>query len=236
MKKSNYLVFFFIKFLFFSAVSFSQKNIEKYFDEVIQAENLPMSNGKLYTNNYKTTDTYPFYQDAYSKESISYKNESYDAINLKYDIFRDVLIFRPYGKSEKFGIELILENVNSFTLKNKKFVNLSLQINKNYNFIKGYYEENYKSDKLSFYIKHIKVNIDFIENKQIYKSFQSQNEYLLFTNNNFYKIKDVKEVIKIFPSLEKEIYQFEEEYSFLLRTNKDEFFEKLIKKISTLIQ
>lgn len=236
MKKSIYSILFFINFLFFSVNSFSQKDIKNYFDEVIQGENLPMSNGKLYTNTYKTTDTNPFYQELYSKGSLLYKNESYGDISLKYDVFRDVLIFRPYGSSEKFGIELIIENVNSFTLKNKKFVNLSQQTNYSHSFIKGYYEENHKSDKLSFYIKHKKENIAFIKDKQIYSSFKNQNEYLLLSNSDFHKIRDVKDVIKLFPYLEKEIYQFEEEYVLLLKTNKDEFFEKLIKKVSTLIQ
>ena len=236
MEKSNHFFLFFINFLFFSTISFSQNTIENYFDEVIQKENLPMSNGKLYTNTFKTTDTHQFYADTYSKEMISYENQNYDAVNLKYDIFRDILIFRPYGESEKFGIELIFENVNSFTLKNKKFVNLGTQINNNVNFIKGYYEESLKNDKISFYIKHKKDEISFVKNKQIHSSFEKNNEYMLLVNGEFHKVKNVKDVIKIFPALEKEIYQFEVDNDLILRANKDDFFEKLIKKISILIQ
>lgn len=236
MKISNLSILFLVNFIFISGVSFSQKNIQNYYDEFIQGENLPMSNGKLFINTYKTTNTNAFYQDLYSKGSILYKSESYNDISLKYDIYKDILIFRPYGESEKFGIELIVENVNSFTLKDKKFVNLSKQTNYKHSFIKGYYEENLKTDQLSFYIKHKKVNSAFINNKQVFSNFETQNEYLLLSNSNFHQIRDVKDVKKLFPTLDNEINQFEIENQLILRANKDDFFEKLVKKISTLIQ
>lgn len=222
--------------MFFSFLSYSQKNIESYFDEIIRKENLTISNGKLFVNNYKTTETDQFYTNKYSSETLNYKNETYTNINIKYDIHRDILIFKPYGESENFGIELIAENVHSFTLKNKTFINLSILTKDSIDFVKGFFEENYRSEKLSFYIKHKKETKEFINNQRIFNSFHNYNRYVIFFNNNYYEIKNSKDLIKIFPSLKKDIKQFNDENNSLLRENKDVFFEKIIKKISALNQ
>lgn len=236
MKKTIIPILFFIYSMFFSFLSYSQKNIESYFDEIIRKENLTISNGKLFVNNYKTTETDQFYTNKYSSETLNYKNETYTNINIKYDIHRDILIFKPYGESENFGIELIAENVHSFTLKNKTFINLSILTKDSIDFVKGFFEENYRSEKLSFYIKHKKETKEFINNQRIFNSFHNYNRYVIFFNNNYYEIKNSKDLIKIFPSLKKDIKQFNDENNSLLRENKDVFFEKIIKKISALNQ
>ena len=236
MKKTTILILFFTYFLFFSLISYSQENIERYFDEIIKRENLTISNGKLFSNDFKTTETDQFYNTKYSLETLVYNNEIYNYVNLKYDIYRDVLIFRPYGESEKFGIELILENVNSFTIKNKLFVNLSNHTKDSLDFVKGYFEENFKNEKISFYIKHKKETKEFINNQKIFNNFQNSNKYVLFYDTKFYEIRNTKDIRRIFPYFEKELSQFEEENSLLLKNDKDAFFEKMIKKTSTLLK
>lgn len=236
MKKTIIPILFFIYSMFFSFLSYSQKNIESYFDEIIRKENLTISNGKLFVNNYKTTETDQFYANRYSSETLKYKNETYTNINIKYDIHRDILIFKPYGESENFGIELITENVHSFTLKNKTFINLSILTKDSIDFAKGFFEENYKSEKLSFYIKHKKETKEFINNQRIFNSFLNYNQYVLSFNNNYYEIKSTKDLMKMFPDLKKDIKQFNDENNSLLKENKDVFFEKMIKKISASIQ
>lgn len=236
MKKKDFKILIFSCYLLFSLISYSQNNIESYFDNTLKKENLEISNGKLFTNNFKTLETDQFYTTEYSIETIQYKNQTYTDVYLKYDIYRDVLIFRPFGESENFGVELISEYVNSFTLKNKTFINLSLITNDSIDFIKGYFEENFKSGKINFYIKHKKETKELINNQRLYNSFLNYNRYILSSNNNFYEIKNTKDLIKIFPSLKKDIKQFSNENFLLLRTDKDAFFEKMIKKISTLIQ
>lgn len=236
MKKTIISILFFTYFIFFSFLSYSQKNIESYFDEILRKENLTISNGKLFVNNYKTTETDQFYNNKYLSETLSYKNETYRNINLKYDIFRDILIFKPYGESENFGVELITKNVDSFTIKNKQFVNLGNRTKDSIEFVKGFFEENYKSEKLSFYIKHKKETKEFIDNQRIFNSFLNYNKYVLSFNNNYYEIKSAKDLMKIFPDLKKDIKEFNDENNSLLKENKDAFFEKMIKKISALIQ
>lgn len=236
MKKTIIPILYFSYFIFFSFLSYSQKNIESYFDENIRKENLVISNGKLFVNNYKTTETDQFYNNKYSSETLTYNNEIYKNINLKYDIFRDILIFKPYGESENFGVELITNNVNSFTIKNKLFVNLGNLTKDSIGFTKGYFEENYKGEKICFYIKHKKETKEFVNNQRIFNSFLNYNRYVILSNNNYYEIKSAKDLIKIFPELKKDIKQFSDENNSLLKENKDAFFEKMIKKISALIQ
>lgn len=236
MKNKAFKKIIFTSYLLFSLISYAQNSVESYFDNELKKENLVISNGKLFTNSFKTLETDQFYTTKYSIETLQYKNQTYADVSLKYDIHRDILIFRPFGESENFGIELISEHVNSFTLKNKTFVNLSLATNDSIDFVKGYFEENFKSEKINFYIKHKKDTKEFINNQRIYNRFQNYNRYILSLNNVFYEIKNTKDLIKIFPSLKKDLKQFSNENASLLKTDKDAFFEKMIKKISTLIQ
>lgn len=221
--------------MFFNFIGYSQSNIYDYFDKAIGKENIAISNGKMFMNTFRTLDTDQFYNSKFSIETIVYENESYNNVNLKYDILRDILIFRPYGESENFGIELIGRNVNSFSLRGKKFVNLSLFTNATASFVKGYYEENTTSDKVSFYIKHKKETKEVISNLGVYNSFQNYNEYVVLYNDSFSQIKKAKDLVKIFPTLTDEIKTFETENNTLLKTDRELFFEKLIKKINSLI-
>lgn len=236
MNRSVYFIFFFILLQFFNSNAHAQTSVAAYFDAQIKKENLAVSNGKLFTNTFKTIDTDQFYASTFSSETIVYKDQAYADVELKYDLFRDVLIFRPYGKSENFGIELMLTNVNAFTLQKKTFVNLSHFTQNRIPFVKGYYEERFTSEKINLYIKHRKETKEFISNQRVFNSFLNYNKYLIYSNQTFYEVTSIKDIVKIFPNLKKELTEFKEANTSLYKKDKDSFFENVTKKISTLLQ
>lgn len=227
IKKCYSLIFTTI--LLLSSSLYSQDKIEDFFDNAVGKDNLPLSNGKLFSNDYKTTEINQFFFPIYSIENITYKNQTYSNVTLKYDLYRDIVIYRPYGKSENFGIELIPEDVNSFTINNNKFIKLS-------GIYKGYYEEKIIGNKINLYIKHKKEIRDFVKDKLVYYNFILKNEYVIEYENNLYTIKTKKDLIEIFKENKNEITAFFKKNSNLFNENKTLFFEKIIQQLENNIK
>ena len=108
--------------LIFSLNCYSQnKNIVKHNDSLVGNENLPINNGLVYYNKYKITSekTSQFLENKYNLGIVKYNGETYFDINLKYDVFEDVLIFKP---TTQLAIEtcFISKQVDYFILKDKK--------------------------------------------------------------------------------------------------------------------
>ena len=235
MNIKSYYNFIFTVILLINCNLYSQNKIEDLFDTTVGKENLPLNNGVFYFNTLKTLNTHQFYHsNKYSSENLIYDNQFYNTVNLKYDSYRDVLVFKPYGESENFGIVLIQQKVSNFTLNNRNFVNLSLVTNDSLRDVKGYYEENVKGKYFTFYIKHKKDRREFIKNQVTYTDFEIYNEFLILKDNSYYPIKSKNNVTSLFPTFKKEINTFYNDNSKLSKDNKTEFYEKLFRFIDQL--
>lgn len=235
MKKKTCSQLFFIIILLLNSTLYSQNKIEEFFDNTVGKENLPLNNGFFYFNTFKTLDTHQFYHiNKYSQGELIYDNQFYNTVNLKYDIFNDAIIFKPYGESENFGIILIKDKVLQFTLNNRKFINLNLVTKDTIKNIRGYYEENFKGKEFLFYIKHKKDRRDFIKNQIFYSDFDIYNEFLIFTKGEYFEINGKKDLTILFPNYKKEINIFYSENSKLAKDNKTEFYEKIVRFIDQL--
>ncbi|MFN7043802.1 MAG: hypothetical protein ACK4M1_01285 [Flavobacterium sp.] len=235
MTIKTYYNFIFTVFLLINSSLYSQNKIEDFFDNSVGKENLPLNNGTFYFNTFKTLNTHQYYHtNKYSVGTLVYDNQYYNTVNLKYDSFRDVLVFKPFGESENFGIILISEKVLHFTINNKNFTNLSFITKDSLKNVKGYYEENLKGKDFTFYIKHKKDRREFIKNQVVYADFGIYNEFLIFKSNIYHPIKSKKDVTILFPIHKKEINTFYSDNSKLSKDNKTEFYEKLFRFIDHL--
>lgn len=222
-------------FLLSNTKIYSQNNIEDLFDNVVGKENLPLNNGPFYFNTFKILNSHQFYHvNKYLQGSLIYENQYYNTVNLKYDNYRDALIFKPYGESENFGVILLKEKVFQFTLNNRNFINLGLITKDSLKNVKGYYEENVIGKDFTFYIKHKKEKRELIKNQITYSDFDIYNEFLLLSNKNYYSISSKKDIITLFPKYKKEINTFYNENSKLAKDNKTEFYEKIFRFIDNL--
>lgn len=222
-------------FLLLHLNSFSQVKIEDFFDNSIGKENLPLNNGAFYFNTFKTLTTHQFYQtNKYVLGNVTYDNQFYNTVNLKYDNYKDILIFKPYGESENFGIILVPNEISKFQINNKNFINLGLITKDSLKNVSGYYEENLNAKNFTFYIKHKKDRREFIKNQIIYNDFEIYNEFLILTNKTYNSIKSKKDIINLFPTYKKEISTFFTENSKLAKDNKTAFYEKIFRFINNL--
>lgn len=235
MKLKVSLILLFIIFHSQHTTLYAQNKTEDYFDTVVGKENLPLNNGAFYFSTYKTLDTHPFYNsNKFSIGSIIYDEQLYNNVNLKYDNHRDILVFKPYGETENFGIILTEKMIKEFTLQNKHFINLSLITKDSIKSIQGFYEENWQGSNFIFFIKHKKDRREYIKDNVIYNEFGIYNEFLVAKNNSYFIINSKKNITDLFKEQEKEIRAFYDDNSKLSKENKTSFYEKLFRYIDQL--
>ncbi|WP_431243875.1 hypothetical protein ACQ9BO_05060 [Flavobacterium sp. P21] len=172
-QKKNILFIVFGLFLNILSI-YSQNNsnntsIQNLFDKTIGNENLAIYNGPRYVNQYRSLDNTHCYflSGNYSSGILDYQNQTYNNVDLKYDIHNDILVLKPIGKFDYLGINTIKQNVASFKIYDKKFINI------NYNnpscpvFMNGYYQEILFSEAIALYIKHHKNRSTVIDHRSI---------------------------------------------------------------------
>lgn len=216
--------------LLFSISLFSQeKAIVKQNDSIIGNPSLPLNNGIIYHNKYKNTlkNTSQFFENKYRKGTICYNNQTYFDVNLKYDVFDDLVFYKP---TTKIGLEanLITKQVDYFIYANKKFKQLNyFDITEKY----GFFEEIEINKNIILYIKYKKVCKEDLSLGKIAYTFYDSKLYYILYNNQLLEISSKSSITTIFPNLKKEINTFYKENSKIKDTNIQQFYQSLFKTI-----
>lgn len=231
------LVILFCGIIFFSSLNLKAQTKEDYlttYDSIISKESLILANGLFHFNNYRVNDNKDIYYNSqhFVKGSLNYLDQIYYDLYLKYDAYNDELIFKPTGKSEKTGINLIKSNISRFKINDLTFVNLDKLNKEGDESIKGFYEERIKNNILSFYIKHSKSKREVFVNKEIFVEFTDESEFILYIDNSFHKINSKNSIIKLFPDKKKIINEYFINNSELKKKDKTLFFNNLFQNIS----
>lgn len=237
MKKLQKELLFIILFVLFlnSPKIFSQNNNEvvtyNWFDKNFGKESLDFNNGSGHLNFDKTVnDHHRYYNtDEFKNSYIIYEGQSYFNLDLKYDIFNDQLVVRPYIESSYIQINILKEKVDSFKIENEKFINLK-QIPTN--FKSGYYEEIIIGNNTVLYIKYYKEKENVIKDNYVLIDYKPHFDYLLLKDNKFTLINDKKEIIKLYPDQKRKTNDFFLMNKDLRKTNQVLFMKNLIKYIN----
>lgn len=208
------------------------KEFIKQKDSILGYDNLPYQNGVEYINRYPATsyNTSQFLENKYNPSLLSYKNQIYIDVNLKYDVFDDLLLFKS---NTQFFLEtnFITKQIDYFILKNKKFKKIETESeNKNTTTV-GFYEEIDINSKCTLYAKYKKTVKTEITNNEIFYHFYDYKIYYLFYNNALQEIGSKSDVIQLFPNLKKEIKAFYDKEKKLKETNIQLFYQNLFKTI-----
>ncbi len=223
--------------LFFSISVFSQKSdhqsLYEQFDTAIGKQNLSIYNGTIHINTFKSiNNTHRYYNsDKYVSGFISYEGQAYTDVALKYDLLNDIVIIKVQGDNNKLGINSITDKTESFSIYGKKFVNL------NYNsvapkFVSGFYEEEILNDKITFYTKYNKYNIEVLQSNGVFYKFEESQTFVFRFQNNYYQLGSKTDAVAIFPKLEKDIDAFYEKNTALENAGKKLFYKTLLNNIS----
>ena len=187
----------------------AQTPIHDWFDSKIGKENLDINNGKLLLNYDRVFNKVDrFFYSEYKSGSVIYDDQVYNNMILNYDVVNDDLILKPNGEFDKAPIIINKYKVKSFSINQKVYVNLNYDQPNLPEFINGFYEESYKGDNISFYVKHSKIKKDLINDINLYDDFIKKSSYFIAYKNTFYSISSKKSVIAIFPEYKKSINEY----------------------------
>lgn len=238
-KKAIYLSLFasILNISYLHSQSDEKSSLYDYFDQTVGKDNLNINNGIVHSEPFRPiAGKNRYYTEEFNIGDISFEDQIYSNVNLKYDILLDQVIYKQNGASENLPINLITEKVDYFFIKNKKFVNLKEESVQFPSIIKGFYEETYIGDNVSLYIKHTKEKVKSLQSDVIYYNFIYKISYILKYNNYFYKVETEKDFKKIFPNFKKEINSIYSTDKKLERSNKPQFMENLTKQINGLLK
>lgn len=194
--------------------NYSQNSVDNSlyakFDSIVGQENSGLNNGGLHTNPYRTIgdNNMYFIIDKFSNESIVYNGHPYFNVNLKYDIYRDQVIYSPYVQSNHIAINLSQESISSFSFHKKTFVNLTHKKTTTQDFIKGFYEEIVVGSEIILYIKYKKNIKKIAGNEFTYYEFREYNNFIIKYKESFYKMDSKEEAITQFPKYKDEINNY----------------------------
>ena len=206
----------------------------KWFDTVIGAANLALNNGSIHSNPYKTIGENSMYYmaDKYTIGNIHYDGQTYYDVSLKYALYNDELILNPYGESNRIGIVLIQDKVDSFSINGKNFVKINKNNSSLTDFATGYYETSPIGENFIFYIKHLKDIHKRIDGNGLYYNFTEKNQFFIKYKTLFYTINSKSDIIKIFPEYKKQINEFYSSNRKILKSDENQFMEDLMKHIN----
>jgi hypothetical protein len=222
--------------LFLNATyGFSQSTVRpayESFDAVIHIQNTGLANGTEYieqhivkNNKHKYLDT-PQYQTG----TVVYEGQPYFDVDLKYNIYDDLLIVRIPTTGGSAAFELHKEKVSSFTIKNSSFIS----VKKTQNAKPRFYEVLLDGDHFYLLKKHLKKARKHLDQNFTYFEFEKDSpEYLLSINGDYHNVNSRKSIRKLFPDQEEQIRNFYRSNSSLQKSDPDTFLTLLFKDLAS---
>ncbi|OOG70427.1 hypothetical protein, partial [Flavobacterium sp. A45] len=212
----------------------SEISLYTKFDSIVGKENLGINNGTLHSNLFRIISKNQRYyiKDEFSIGQLIYDNQIYLNINLKYDLLDDQLVFKHKGQTDNLSINLNRNKINFFIIKNKKFINMDLDLSLKPDFIKGLYEENFIGNEISLYIKHYKERKEINQSDGIYSDYLNHNIFVIKNKKTFYRIETKRDLKKILPEYSKIINDYYNINSKLESIDKLQFMEGLVRYIN----
>ncbi len=221
----------------FSLKAQQSQSLYSYFDRSVGLKNLGINNGPIHQNPFRVSDqSHRYYgNDKYILGDVIYDGQPYADENLKYDIFKDVLVVKINDPNNLLGIDLINAKTESFVLDQKTFVNLD-RLAKKPGFVKGYYEIYRPESPIALYIKYRKDQIEVLRSDGLFYKYQNAFDFVIAYQGNFHKINDERDLARIFPSHDSAI----RDYAYVNRdtqlSNPPQFMKIMADYVNNLIQ
>lgn len=199
--------------LFFLKSSFSQsvskdsvshevKNAIDIYKRYI-ADNAPVYNGQQYLYYTFKMQGNPYFETGdFSNGWVSYNGRKYDSLLLIYDVERnDVVVLGP---SKIYGIIMLNQFIDSFSLQGHKFISLQEDHRENlYN--TGFYDLLYKGRNVQLLERHMKEKVPTIEDNRVVIVFNTRNHFYIHKKGLYYLVSKKKDIFRVFADKEREL-------------------------------
>lgn len=231
------LLFFFILFTnFFSA--FGQTSIKSdstylWFDQIVGIENTGLVDGVEYEEEHRVINekTKFFKSRDFLAGTVTYKNQSYFGLQIKYDVHENDVLVRLPNRIGGTTLRLVKGEIQDFNIDGHAFVALEDRDAEGIA-ISGFYENPFKGTYLVLYTEHKKSMFKQRDRKILYHEFiDGINEHIIKYQTKFYRITGKKDLIDFFPQYKKEIRAHYKKNKTREKRREESFMSSLINLI-----
>jgi hypothetical protein len=216
--------------LLYTINSFSQtseKDALIWFDSIIGKKNLDINVGIRYIEKFRTLkeNSQFLIDDKFYASSINYDGQTYTNVPLKYDIYKDEVIFKIESYHENYSTILDKTKIESFITDEKLFINIDAE--------HGFNEKLFSESNYVIYKKNSKRVIKSIKRDFYYDDFILDNSYSILVDTKIMPANDKSDWKKVFPSKKSEINKFFKKNRKKSKTYPDIFMKELLTALTS---
>lgn len=200
-----------------------------WFDSMIGQENTGLFDGIEYIEEHVTiNDKQKFLGSVlFLPGSVVYRNEPYYNIELKYNVFDDLLLVKN-RRGE--AIELHKNRIKRFEIAGKTFENIRDTLEGN---ASGFYEVLLDTPQIELLKKHRKKRSKFLDRAFTYYEFTDGTPlYVIFNNGDYSPVNSRREVIRAFPQKAAQIRDFYRSHRAIAEMDRDQFMLQLLRELN----
>ncbi|MCM4158566.1 hypothetical protein FHG64_13355 [Antarcticibacterium flavum] len=232
----NYFSFSLFIILLFSPVFLmgqEQPELLKWFDNQIGTENTRLLNGTAYSDRHRTiNEKNKLFGSATGKGSVLYDGQWFPDLQMRYNVFDDVLVVQLESGLGLNIIQLVKEKVERFNLNGTPFINIIPQNNAG---VTGFHEVLWEDNNFKVLKKHA-LRLNEKRDREIsYFEFEPIEGHYAFTyGDRNYILGSRNDLETIFPQYRSEIQNHYRSDRSILRSRPETFYTNLFRELSGL--
>ena len=182
-------------------------------------------NGSVYRDAYLRTRGHQFFlSESWAKGTLVMMGRNYKGIPLKYDLYKDQLLYNHVHESGSYTLILNTTRIDGFTIEGHRFIKLA-ELNGAPTETEGGFYEVMTEGKASFYQKR---NKRFSEASQHSRGeFSDFTEWYILNNGQYHKVSRKPGLLKALGDREKEVRSYIREQRIVIG-NGDEIAVKRV--------
>jgi len=234
----HYTLFFSLSLLFFNITVFSQEYREAFnsFDDLVNKENTNLFYGKEYVEQHATINNkHKFFKaPGFLKGDVVYSGQTYFDLDLKYNVFDDLLTVKINKQSGDATFELFKNRIESFSIDGHTFVNIPPGEETE---VQGFFEVIRETSSLKLLKDHRKKINKLLTKTFTYFEFEPDRaHYAIATSEKYFHSNSKSDWLRIFPEYSEEIGKYFNSKEALMKKDPDSFMSGLLHEISESYQ
>lgn len=183
-------------------------------------------NGYLYAETFPGTMGHPFFlSEAWYMSELSMDGRPYEGLTLRYDLYRDQVLYNHIHPSGSYIIVLNKELIDAFVMDGHLFKKLQDPGHLSEGMEEGYYEL-LAEGKASFYVKWQKRLSDPGPDSRA--EFTLIKEWYILNNGEFRRVNGKSGLIKVLEDHKKEIKSFISDNRIVINAGKEPEIKRII--------
>lgn len=240
MVRNIIIVFFVFPAFLFAQDTEEESNYYNWFDQVIGQDHLGLHNGKQYVDRDKNVlfdNKHAYFKTTeFLKGSVVYDGQTYYDADMQYNLETDDLVVGLKSKERASVFKLIREKIDGFVIDGHRFVSIN-NFEEDNKVINGFQEIMLENTSFTLLKRHKKNRTKKIKQKgrrrHLYYAFLGSYSYGVLIDKVYTIIDSKSDVVKLFPTLKKEINNYYGKNWRLRKSQPDRFVKGLFETVIT---